>query len=58
MKTYRCGMMENIFGDEWYTIQRRILGIWITYQNFGSYSSMMRVVKQLERLGNVVIYMD
>lgn len=51
-------MMENIFGDEWYTIQRRILGIWITYQNFGSYSSMMRVVKQLERLGNVVIYMD
>lgn len=51
-------MMENIFGDEWYTIQRRILGVWITYQNFGDYKSMKRVAEQLERLGNVVIYMN
>lgn len=35
MKTYRCGRMENILGDEWYTIQKRtFMGIWLTYANF------------------------
>jgi len=58
MKTYRCGLVENIVGCEWYTIQRRILGFWVTYQNFDDYASMKRVANQLERLGNVVIYMN
>lgn len=59
MKTYRRGRMENILGDEWYTIQRRTLfGIWVTYANFESRGEMERVVSRLENLGNIVIRMN
>lgn len=58
MKTYRCGRMENIVGDEWYTIQKRIMGVWVTYANFGSRGAMERVACKLEDLGNIVIRMN
>lgn len=59
MKTYRCGRMENIFGDELYTIQKRtFMGIWVTYANFGSRKEMERVASKLEDLGNIVIRMN
>lgn len=59
MKTYRCGRMENILGDEWYTIQKRTFtGIWLTYANFESRGEMERVVSRLENLGNIVIRMN
>ncbi len=51
--------MENIFGDEWYTIQKRtFMGIWVTYANFGSRKEMERVASKLEDLGNIVIRMN
>ncbi len=59
MKTYRCGRMENILGDEWYTIQKRtFLGIWVTYAEFESRGEMERVAYKLEDLGNIVIWMN
>lgn len=59
MKTYRCGRMENILGDEWYTIQKRtFMGIWLTYANFESRGEMERVVSRLENFGNIVIRMN
>ena len=59
MKTYRCGRMENILGNEWYTIQKRtFMGIWITYANFESRGAMKRVARKLENLGNIVIWMN
>ena len=59
MKTYRCGRMGNIIGDEWYTIQKRtFMGIWLTYANFESRGEMERVVSRLENLGNIVIRMN
>lgn len=59
MKTYRCGRMENIIGDEWYTIQKRtFMGIWVTYANFGSWGEMEYVACKLENLGNIVIRMN
>ncbi len=59
MKTYRCGRMENIFGDEWCTIQKRnFMGFWVTYANFGSRKEMERVARKLEDLGNIVIRMN
>lgn len=59
MKTYRCGRMENILGDEWYTIQKRtFMGIWVTYANFESRGVMERVACKLEDLGNIVIWMN
>lgn len=59
MKTYRCGRMENILGDEWYTIQKRnFMGFWVTYANFGSRKEMERVTRKLEDLGNIVIRMN
>jgi len=51
--------MENILGDEWYTIQKRIfMGIWVTYANFESRRAMKRVACKLEDLGNIVIWMN
>lgn len=59
MKTYRCGRMENILSDEWYTIQKRtFMGIWVTYANFESREAMERVACKLEDLGNIVIWMN
>lgn len=59
MKTYRCGRMENIFGDRWYTIQKRtFIGIWVTYANFESRGEMESVARRLEDLGNIVIRMN
>lgn len=59
MKTYRCGRMENILGDEWYTIQKRTFwGIWVTYAEFESRGEMERVTRMLEKLGNIVIRMN
>lgn len=51
--------MENILGDEWYTIQKRtFMGIWVTYANFESRGAMERVACKLEDLGNIVIRMN
>lgn len=59
MKTYRCGRMKNILGDEWYTIQKRtFLGILVTYAEFESRGEMERVTRMLEKLGNIVIRMN
>lgn len=59
MKTYRCGRMGNIIGDEWYTIQKRtFMGIWVTYASFGSRREMEYVACKLENLGNIVIRMN
>ncbi len=53
------GRMENILGNEWYTIQKRtFMGIWLTYANFESRGEMERVVSRLENLGNIVIRMN
>lgn len=59
MKTYRCGRMENIIGDVWYTIQRRsFMGIWLPYLKFSNRDDMERVSKKLERRGNIVVRMN
>lgn len=59
MKTYRCGRMENIIGDVWYTIQKRtFIGIWVTYANFKSRGEMEHVARKLKYLGNIVIRMN
>lgn len=51
--------MENILGDEWYTIQKRTFeGNRITYAEFESMGEMERVARMLEKLGNIVIRMN
>lgn len=58
MKTYRCCRMTNIWGDVWYTIEKRWLFGWATYTSFRSREEMERIANRLEELGNIVIKMN
>lgn len=53
MAVYRYGLKTNCLNEQWYSIEKRILFVWIEVFEFRSHSKMMSVVDQL-KTNNVI----
>jgi len=54
MAKYRYGLYENFFGDQWYQVQVKRLGIWWDDESFSTEKGMMKYVEQLRKQGHIL----
>lgn len=55
MTEYRYSHVETIFGDKYWLVERRVLGLfWMDWRSFGSYSKLLDYIGQLKSNGNIV----
>ena len=55
MAKYRYGLYENFFGDQWYQVQVKRLGISWDDESFSTEKGMMKYVEQLRKQGHILI---
>lgn len=54
MERYRVGEMENLLGDSWYVVQKKVWYGWRTIEEYSKWSSVERLGKYLESKGAYV----
>lgn len=54
MERYRVGEMENILGDSWYVVQKKVWYGWKTVERYSKWSNAQRLGKYLESKGAYV----
>lgn len=55
MAKYRYSHVTTIFGDEYWLVERKRLGVWLDDERFDGSGKLLDYVGQLKDNGNIVI---